>query len=455
MALIPWIWNLGLSGAEIWIYHRLEESDPRLAAAAATLKSFEPYPCGSTVRLQQLLPNKGREAAVYLSHVVRHYDSLPQGLVLVHDHGPAARHSLCGPFFRRLRGYYAGIREQLAAGWGNSTLAAAGGGARRRLGASRRKGSGSSSSSSSAAKKALLAEFADQAISLSSGCQENWLKGCCALLVCVEDGDAQQPGSVSGEYESDEGGGLHHRHLTEQWRTPRFSKANRCPFKSSRCLANASALSIPAGRTVGGVASSKAAGGGATRHWIYMHGGGGLYDTRYENLVVLYGESAEAAAAAATGGLSNLGFGPLSLVRYASQSAVETVRSQTSSSRALDYPPGAASRSQQETYAALGRIFEAHDFASKRAPGSFKSCCASLMLRPQHVAQWPRSLYEAMLAYTLDSANTYHASLAVSHHGWAMWARRETGPADLLRYFEVDLALLHVRGCPGWRMVPA
>ncbi|KAG2446803.1 hypothetical protein HYH02_008363 [Chlamydomonas schloesseri] len=467
MALVPWIWNLGLSGAEIWIYHRLEESDPRLVAAAATLKSFEPYPCGSTVRLQQLLPNKGREAAVYLSHVVRHYDSLPQGLVLVHDHGPAARHSLCGPFFRRLRGYYAGIREQLAAGLGgssgssNSTLAVAGG-ARRRLEASRRKGSGSSKSSS-AAKKALLAEFANQAISLSSGCQENWLKGCCALLVCVEDGDAQPAGSVSGEYELEEssmGEGHHHHHhhrsLTEQWRTPRYSKLNRCPFKSSKCLANASAMSIPAGRTVGGV-SSKAGGGGGggASRWIYMHGGGGLYDTRYENLVVLYGESAEEAAAAATGGHSNLGFGPLSLVRYASQGAVETVRSQTSSSRSLDYPPGAASRSQQETYAALGQIFEAHDFASKRAPGSFKSCCASLMLRPHHVAAWPVSMYEQMLAYTLDNRNTYHASLAVSHHGWAMWAGRETGPADLLRYFEVDLALLHIRGCPGWRMVPA
>ena len=85
-----------------------------------------------------------------------------------------------------------------------------------------------------------------------------------------------------------------------------------------RCLANASAMSIPAGRTVGGV-SAKAGGAAATR-WIYMHGGGGLYDTRYENLVGLYGASAEEAAAAAVGGLSNGGFGPLSLVRYASQS---------------------------------------------------------------------------------------------------------------------------------------
>ncbi len=28
----------------------------------------------------------------------------------------------------------------------------------------------------------------------------------------------------------------------------------------------------------------------------------------------------------------------------------------------------------------------------------------------------------------------------------------DVGPSDLLRYFEVDLALLHIRGCPGWRM---
>ncbi len=51
--------------------------------------------------------------------------------------------------------------------------------------------------------------------------------------------------------------------------------------------------------------------------WLYMHGGGGLYDTRYENLVTLYGETAQEAAAAAFGGQTNMGFGPLSLVRWA------------------------------------------------------------------------------------------------------------------------------------------
>ncbi len=53
--------------------------------------------------------------------------------------------------------------------------------------------------------------------------------------------------------------------------------------------------------------------------------------------------------------------------------------------------------------------------------GNFKSCCASFMLRPTTVRHWPLKMYEEMLSYTLDARNTYHASLAVSHHGWAMW----------------------------------
>ncbi|GIL83389.1 hypothetical protein Vretimale_11244 [Volvox reticuliferus] len=210
MALVPWIWNLGLSGAEIWIYHRSDLNDPALTAAAATFASFEPYPCDSRVRLQQLMPNKGREAAVYLSHIVRLYDNLPEGLVLVHDHGPASRHSLCGPFFRRVRGYYAGIREQLLLrqqqqqyGGGGAVNASAlalttgtgndrggGGGGDGGGGYSRghallasnvfqrpRNGGGSSGSAASGGGgmaypvRQVLMDFANQVVSLSSGCQ--------------------------------------------------------------------------------------------------------------------------------------------------------------------------------------------------------------------------------------------------------------------------------------------
>ncbi|GFR48970.1 hypothetical protein Agub_g10985, partial [Astrephomene gubernaculifera] len=234
MALVPWIWNLGLAGAQIWIYHRLDSADPRLASASAALAALEPYPCNSTIHLQQLIPNKGREAAVYLSHIVRHYNNLPEGLALIHDHGPAARHSLCGPFFRRLRGYYAGIREQLLrvqsrthrklqteqrtqeAG-GTAAVAtraekggrgsSGGGGSRGTEGRPRPANSTTSSSKgrsgggSGSAAQQLFAKFAERVVSLSSGCQENWLKGCCALLVCSEDSE-QAGGAAEAPWDS-------------------------------------------------------------------------------------------------------------------------------------------------------------------------------------------------------------------------------------------------------------
>ncbi len=233
-ALIPWIWNLGLGGAEVWIYHRLEQSDPRLSDIQDALRALEPFPCDMRVRLQQLLPNKGREAAVYLTHIVNHYNALPQAMVLVHDHGPAARHSLCGPFFRRVRGYYIGVREQLKAagsgsgaetgtvsssaavgqaggaetamvagvgGRGGGAVGAAGpgGGSRRALLGSSRKRGGASSTASSSRKLKVLAAFANMTVSLSSGCQVRvchsvgrrgptccvavWASGCLALKV--------------------------------------------------------------------------------------------------------------------------------------------------------------------------------------------------------------------------------------------------------------------------------
>ncbi|GFR48969.1 hypothetical protein Agub_g10984, partial [Astrephomene gubernaculifera] len=227
------------------------------------------------------------------------------------------------------------------------------------------------------------------------------------------------------------------------------------PFKTSRCLADPAALAFTRGfgnTNNNGRGSSSSGSGTGAKRWLYMHGGGGLYDTRFENLVVLHGETPEAAAAAATAGLTNAGFGPLSLVRYAGQDAFEKVRATTSSSRSLDYPEGAATRSPEETYAQLGAILKAYDFAQRKAPGNFKSCCASFMLRPHHVRQWPLNMYDKILSYALDDKNSYHASLALSHHGWAMWAGSETAPSDLLLYFEVDLALVHIRGCPGWRM---
>ncbi|KXZ53563.1 hypothetical protein GPECTOR_6g479 [Gonium pectorale] len=337
-SLIPWIWNLGLTGARIWIYHRLASDDPRLAAAAATFAAFEPYPCGSAVLLQQLLPNKGREAAVYLAHIVRQYGNLPDGLALVHDHGPAARHSLCGPFFRRLRGYYKGIAVQR-----------------------RRKGQQPAATAAAAASNATAAgAVAEAAVAAAAG-----------------------PGAGVA-----------------------------VPAASRRSL--------------------RAGGGRRRRRGDGEGGDSGELLTAFADMAVSLSSGCQWA-----------------------WGAVETVRSATSSSRSLDYPEGAARRTTGETFAALGRILQEHGFAQRKAPGNFKSCCASLLLRPAHVLRWPLSMYEQMLSYTLDERNTYHASLAVSHHGWALWGGSEVGPSDLLRYFEVDLALLHIRGCPGWRLVRA
>lgn len=36
-------------------------------------------------------------------------DELPAAIWLVHDHGPASRHSMCGPFMRRTRAFYRGL----------------------------------------------------------------------------------------------------------------------------------------------------------------------------------------------------------------------------------------------------------------------------------------------------------------------------------------------------------
>lgn len=210
-----------------------------------------------------------------------------------------------------------------------------------------------------------------------------------------------------------------------------------------RCLANASAMTVPLASGVAGMG-----------RWLYMHGGGGLYDTRYENLVTLYGETAEEAAAAAFGGMTNVGFGPLSLVRwawlcaqqralrqqqqrhqhsepymasrcpcggvlaialhpyahaayphlcglathghgscstnvlhlltyrYGGPGAFETVRGQASSSRSLDYPQegqGVAVRSKEETFAALGAVLSAHGFAQGKVGHVGRTHCATAL----------------------------------------------------------------------------
>ncbi|KXZ43393.1 hypothetical protein GPECTOR_91g547 [Gonium pectorale] len=131
--LLPWLWHLGLTNAAVYLYYRLNDS----SLAALYDKSVVQLPCNMSVTALPLLPNKGREAAVFLHHMAHHYERLPKALMLVHDHGPASRHSLCGPFYRRARGYYRGLVERQDA----AAAAAAGQGATK-LGLFGRRGGG-------------------------------------------------------------------------------------------------------------------------------------------------------------------------------------------------------------------------------------------------------------------------------------------------------------------------
>jgi hypothetical protein len=146
--LLPWMWHLGLTGADIFAYYR--HSDASIADRFAGVQ----LPCSMALHVVQLSPNKGREAAVYLHHMVKYYASLPEALFMVHDHGPASRHSLCGPFYRRMRGFYRGLAQRATQ------------------------------------PKGALAKFAGMAVTLSSGCVETWARGCCALYVCSGTRDA-------------------------------------------------------------------------------------------------------------------------------------------------------------------------------------------------------------------------------------------------------------------------
>ncbi|KAG2488085.1 hypothetical protein HYH03_013388 [Edaphochlamys debaryana] len=166
--LLPWLWHLGLTSAAVYIYHRLEDH-------ATAVKGFEGVvlPCNMSLHILPVLPNKGREAAVFLTHLVRHYDDLPLAVLLAHDHGPASRHSLCGPFYRRSRAYYRGLRL-LRDRW-----------RQRQERISRGQKVSNRGRRGDQTKEDLLVQFASMVVTLNSGCSEEWSRGCCASFVCA------------------------------------------------------------------------------------------------------------------------------------------------------------------------------------------------------------------------------------------------------------------------------
>ena len=88
-----------LSPPDVYVYHRLEvpgssssssssssSTGSSSSSSTGSSSSTDPaslyrglaLPCGMRLQVLPLLPNKGREAAVFLTHLVTHYQQLPQ-----------------------------------------------------------------------------------------------------------------------------------------------------------------------------------------------------------------------------------------------------------------------------------------------------------------------------------------------------------------------------------------
>lgn len=92
-----WLWSLGLSNAHVFVFKRLVPERPLSRWSG---------PCGITVEERLLLPNHGREASVFHSYVLEHYDNPPKSVIFLHGHGPHAYHTSCESIVGRARLFY-------------------------------------------------------------------------------------------------------------------------------------------------------------------------------------------------------------------------------------------------------------------------------------------------------------------------------------------------------------
>ncbi|EKX37838.1 hypothetical protein GUITHDRAFT_115978 [Guillardia theta CCMP2712] len=111
MKVVEDIAFMGLTNSIVYLYRRMD-----VGINLKGLLSSEPtagLPCGITVVERALVPNRGNEAAVYLSHIEEFYDNLPMLMVFMHDHGIESWHSQRRPVYKRSRAYYLGLASQL------------------------------------------------------------------------------------------------------------------------------------------------------------------------------------------------------------------------------------------------------------------------------------------------------------------------------------------------------
>ena len=92
-----WLWSLGLTNARVFVYRRLSPERPLSRWAG---------PCGMTVEEKLVLPNYGKEAAIFHDYVLEHYNNPPSSVIFLHGHGPHAYHTDAETVLGRSRLFY-------------------------------------------------------------------------------------------------------------------------------------------------------------------------------------------------------------------------------------------------------------------------------------------------------------------------------------------------------------
>ena len=110
MKVLDDVARLGLTKSTVFLYRRAD-----LGVNIQGLLSSEPVaglPCGMKVIEKVLSPNRGNEAASYLSYMEEFYEKLPSMTLFIHDHGFESWHSQIRPMYKRSRSYYMGVASQ-------------------------------------------------------------------------------------------------------------------------------------------------------------------------------------------------------------------------------------------------------------------------------------------------------------------------------------------------------
>ena len=95
-----YVWLSALTNSTYFIYCREKLCTP--------LRSGQGF-CNVQWEERLLLPNVGRDAAVFFHYALSVYDNPPSALAFLHGHVAKSRHNSCGSVYGRLHSYYNGI----------------------------------------------------------------------------------------------------------------------------------------------------------------------------------------------------------------------------------------------------------------------------------------------------------------------------------------------------------